>query len=128
MEYFKALLVEYLIPVVAVAFVLFVFLVIINRYLFEESKHRIEEIKMRASELITNLLFARSDTDFEKEIKEIKSEIPYKKKWVKEILLETMIHYKRNLKGSKAEILDKLYKKIRTQQSKSKADKKQQMV
>lgn len=112
MEYFKALLVEYLIPVVAVAFVLFVFLVIINRYLFEESKHRIEEIKMRASELITNLLFARSDTDFEKEIKEIKSEIPYKKKWVKEILLETMIHYKRNLKGSKAEILDKLYKKL----------------
>lgn len=112
MEFFKALLEEYLIPIIAVSFIVFVAMVIVNRYLFEESKHRIEEIKMRASELITNLLFAKSDTNFEDEIKTVKSEIPYKKKWVKEILLETMIHYKRNLKGGKAEVLDKLYSKL----------------
>ncbi|MBU2527345.1 MAG: HEAT repeat domain-containing protein [Bacteroidetes bacterium] len=112
MEFIKDMLVQYLIPITAVAFMIFVAVVLINRYVYEENKLRVEEIKMRASEFITNLLFVKSDEGYGQILDELKRELPFKKKFVKEILLDTLVHYQLNLKGGKKEMLNKIYEDL----------------
>ncbi len=112
METFETVLSNYLIPAFLILFVVFSIIIILNRFYYEERKLVKDNIDFVVNDFFARVLFNPKIGDFDDEIKKFKNEIPFRKTWVKRILIEKIITLKKNLKGTSSESLVTIYEKF----------------
>nr|WP_315167468.1 hypothetical protein [uncultured Flavobacterium sp.] len=76
------------IPFLLFIIISLVILLIVNRYGFEKKLIIKKEIDNRTNDFLTEIIFSNHETSYIKEkINEYKKEIPFKKKWCRDIVL-----------------------------------------
>lgn len=89
-----------IIPFLLFIIISLVILLIANRYGFEKKLILKKEIDNRTNDFLTEIIFSNHETSYIKEkINEFKKEIPFKKKWCRDIVLNKIITIKRNING-----------------------------
>ncbi|PJB11225.1 MAG: hypothetical protein CO119_11715 [Flavobacteriales bacterium CG_4_9_14_3_um_filter_40_17] len=95
-----------------VLFVVISIIIILNRFYYEERKLIKDNIDFVVNDFFARVLFHTKIDELDDEIKKFKKEIPYRKTWVKRVLMEKIITLKKNLKGKSSESLIAIYEKF----------------
>lgn len=102
-----------LLPVLICGFIILISILIINRFLFDLYRPKIEATKNEIDSFLTNLIFSPFDkTLFKTEIDQFKKTIPFEKKWCKKLILNEIIFLKLNLKGEVTNTFHFLYEQF----------------
>lgn len=112
METFETVLSNYLIPAFLILFVAFSIIIILNRFYYEERKLVKNNIDFVVNDFFARVLFNTKIEDYDAEVKKFKNDIPFRKTWVKRILIEKIITLKKNLKGKASDSLIAIYEKF----------------
>lgn len=94
------------IPFLLLTIFTFVILLILNRYGFEKKIIIKKEINIKTDDFLTELIFSSYTPHLVKaKIKHFKKEVPFKKKWCRDIILNKIITIKQNINGIANRIL-----------------------
>lgn len=88
------------IPFLALVIVIFIFLLLFNRFGYERKIIYKNEIDLKINDFLTEIIFSGFSTSEVKErVAIFKKEVPFKKKWCKSVILNKIITLKRNING-----------------------------
>lgn len=88
------------IPFLALVIVIFIFLLLFNRFGYERKIIYKNEIDLKINDFLTEIIFSGFSTNEVKErVAIFKKEVPFKKKWCKSVILNKIITLKRNING-----------------------------
>lgn len=99
-EYLESLLHYYLVPILFVLLIFLVLMLVYNRLKYAYIFYKKRVYYPKITEKLTELTFlGLQGKALKKEVKQIKSQFPYHKKWFRNLLLSAIIDLSLNLKG-----------------------------
>jgi hypothetical protein len=100
-----------LIPLLVALIFIFVVTIIFNRIVFEKRSKLKEPISERIDSFLSDLIFSDfSNLEIKEKIEVLKTEIPFNKKWCKNIILKKLMNCKQNLIGIDSKKILLIYK------------------
>ena len=93
--------------------ILLVAFLIINRFIYDQFRPKLEAAKSEIDSFLTNMIFSPFEKDlFKTEIEQFKKTIPFEKNWCKKLILNEIIFLKLNLKGEVTNTFHFLYEQF----------------
>lgn len=108
--FFETLVISYIVPILLTLFLSVVILLFLNRFSITIKDFKTKKAKRKINAFLPEIIYGGfSETKMQNEIEKFKRKTSYKKFWFKELLVNSMIEFKTNLKGLDNQKFHKIY-------------------